>query len=213
MCLTLNSATEWAGSTFQVVVEICGAATVVVVMVHSFLSLIAQRLFIDARSIDIDRYDGDYNDRDSDSYGSEEKGSGSDSCLAGHAQGVAVDCSLSASHNERRGFRGIRLSRPGSTLAQRIHACECHWSESRPQSRLGQRGGGSLVQERFGQPRGVQFRSAGSHGFADGRGEARISSPLSPACRSDQRCVSGRVSGGNRTARNSMEEDRQTCRK
>src|SRR5262249_60960777 len=99
MCLTLNSATEWAGSTFQVVVEICGAATVAVVMVHSFLSLIDLRIFIDAISIDIDIYDGDYNDEDSDSYGSEEKGSGSDSYLAGHAEGVAVDRSLSASHN------------------------------------------------------------------------------------------------------------------
>ena len=37
MCFTLNSATEWTGSRFKVVVTVCGAASVL--MLDAFLSL------------------------------------------------------------------------------------------------------------------------------------------------------------------------------
>src|ERR1700722_19703684 len=59
MCLTLNSAMEWAGSTFQVVVAVCGrAAAVVLLMGASFYR-------IDSIRIDIDISDIEYNDKDS----------------------------------------------------------------------------------------------------------------------------------------------------
>ena len=102
---------------FQVVVEVFGEATAVVVMViPSFRG--SKRLSIDIISIDIDISDGDYNDRDSDSYGQAKGGSGDHPRLVGHAEGVAVDRPLSSSHNERGGLRGIGLSSPGSTATQ-----------------------------------------------------------------------------------------------
>src|SRR5579859_346470 len=36
MCLTLNSATEWTGSMFQVAVDVCGVASVLMVVLLSF---------------------------------------------------------------------------------------------------------------------------------------------------------------------------------
>src|SRR5207237_6923810 len=39
MCLTLNSATEWAGSMFHVVVAVCGIASVLVLVLSFLLAL------------------------------------------------------------------------------------------------------------------------------------------------------------------------------
>src|ERR1700756_5715499 len=129
---------------FQVVVEVFGEATAVVVMViPSFRG--SKRLFIDIISIDIDISDGDYNDRDSVSYGQAKGGSGDHPRLVGHAEGVAVDSPLSSSHNECGGVGGIGLSSPGSTAAQGTDAGERYRPKGGSQSRFGQRGGRSTI--------------------------------------------------------------------
>jgi hypothetical protein len=92
---------EWAGSMFQVVVVVSGGAAVAVfVMVASFFN-------IDIVSIDIDRYDVEYNEPDSHSYGEPHKASGGTSCLANHAESLAVDVPLSASDITRGGVRRV----------------------------------------------------------------------------------------------------------
>jgi hypothetical protein len=63
---------------FQVAVEVCGEAAVVVVMFGSFCRF-------NIGSIDIDTSDVEYNDGDSQSYGRAQKAYGSASCLANHA--------------------------------------------------------------------------------------------------------------------------------
>jgi len=56
MCLTLNSATEWAASMFHVVVEVWVGAKVVFVTVIVPLSEL--KIFIDIGHIDIDISNG-----------------------------------------------------------------------------------------------------------------------------------------------------------
>jgi hypothetical protein len=76
---------------FQVVVEVCGRAVVVVLlMVASFYP-------IDIFCIDIDISDIDYDAKDSHFYGRAQKASGSPSCLANHAEGLAIDVALCVS--------------------------------------------------------------------------------------------------------------------
>src|ERR1700745_830369 len=56
--------------------------------------------------------------------------------LVCHAEGVAIDRSLSSPHNERRGVGRVGLSGPGSIAAQGTDAGERDWPEGGSQSRF-----------------------------------------------------------------------------
>jgi hypothetical protein len=86
---------------FQVVVEVCGRAAVVVLL------MVASLCPIDIVLIDIDRADIEYNAKDSHFYGRAQKASGSPSCLANHAESLAIDIALCVSDTTRGGVRGV----------------------------------------------------------------------------------------------------------
>src|ERR1700691_4363388 len=109
---------------FQVVVEVCGRAAVVVgLMVVSFYP-------IDIIRIDIDIYDIEYNAKDSHFCGREQKASGGPSCLASHAESRAIDVALCVSDTTRGGIRAVRLSGPRSTAPQGTDAGKFHRPKS-----------------------------------------------------------------------------------
>ena len=86
---------------FQVVVEVCGrAALVVLLMAGSFC-------IIDISYIDIDIYYIEYTDGGSHFYERAPKVSASPSCLANHAESLAIDVSLCVSDANRGGVRRV----------------------------------------------------------------------------------------------------------
>ena len=86
---------------FQVVVEVCGRDAVVeLLIVASFYS-------IDIIRIDIDISDSEYNGKDSYFYGKGQKAFGNPSCLANHAESLAIDVALCVSDVPGGGVRGV----------------------------------------------------------------------------------------------------------
>jgi hypothetical protein len=76
---------------FHVVVEVCGGAAVIVLL------KVASFCLIDIIRIDTDISDIEYNAKDSHFYGRPQKASGSPSCLANHAESLAIDVALCVS--------------------------------------------------------------------------------------------------------------------